>query len=45
MVRVTGNEAGRMAGSDCAALEPNTKGFELVQLTKGSTEDFTSRAT
>lgn len=35
MVMVTGNEAGRMPGSDCAALEPNTKGFESVQMTKG----------
>lgn len=43
MVKVTGNESG--TGSDCAALELNTKGFELVQLTKGSIEDCTSRAT
>lgn len=32
MVMVTGKEAGRTPRSDCAALEPNTKGFELVQL-------------
>lgn len=35
VVRVTGDKAARMAGSDCVASELNAKGFELYSVGKG----------